>query len=296
MRFGFIGIGNLGEPVVHNLLAEGHRVAVHDSARERAARAIANGAVWAESPAAAAAVSEVVVTALPGPPQVAAVVDGPAGIAEGIAAGSVWIDMSTTDRDQTRRLAAKLGGKGAATIEAGCTGGVDAAWEGHVTLYVGASDADFARWKPALDALADQVFHMGPLGAGMVMKLVTNLLSFTMQCAFAEALSLGTLGGLDPERVIEGIKASYARSFVAETDGPKILDGSYDPTFAIGLVAKDAGLGLAMAREFGVPLRLFPVMQEIVEQARAAYGDDAGNLVTARVYEDAAGIAFRPKD
>lgn len=296
MRFGFIGIGNLGEPVVHNLLAAGHAVAVHDRARERVDRVLANGATWAESPAAVAAVSEATVTALPGPPQVAAVIEGPGGIIEGIQAGSVWIDMSTTDREQTRRLAAVLADKGVATIEAGCTGGVDAAWEGHVTLYVGAAEKDFARWKPALDALADQVFHMGPLGSGMVMKLVTNLLSFTMQCAFAEALSLGTLGGLDPERVIEGIMASYARSFVAETDGPKILDGSYDPTFAIGLVAKDAGLGLAMAREFGVPLRLFPVMQEIVEQARAAYGDDAGNLVTARVYEDAAGIAFRPKD
>ncbi|MBT6118035.1 MAG: NAD(P)-dependent oxidoreductase [Rhodospirillaceae bacterium] len=295
MRFGFIGIGNLGEPVVHNLLAAGHAVAVNDTAPERAERAIAKGAVWAESPAAAAAASEVTVTALPGPPQVAAVVEGPGGIAEGIARGSAWIDMSTTDREQTRGLAAVLAEKGAATVEAGCTGGVDAAWEGHVTLYVGASDKDFVRWKPALDALADQVFHMGPLGSGMVMKLVTNLLSFTMQCAFAEALSLGTLGGLDPARVVEGIKASYARSFVAETDGPKILDGSYDPTFAIGLVAKDAGLGLAMAREFGVPLRLFPVMQEIVEQARTAYGDGAGNLVTARVYEDAAKIAFRPK-
>lgn len=295
MRFGFIGIGNLGEPVVHNLLARGHAVAVHDVSRARADRAIGKGAVWADSPAAVAATSEVTVTALPGPPQVKAVVEGADGIAQGIESGCAWIDMSTTDRDQTRRLAGLLAAEGAATIEAGCTGGVDAAWEGRVTLYVGAAEEDYARWKPALDALGDQVFHMGPLGTGMVMKLVTNLLSFTMQCAFAEALSLGSLGGLDPERVIEGIKASYARGFVAETDGPKILDGSYDPTFAIGLVAKDAGLGMALAKELGVPLRLFPVMQEIVEQARRAYGDGAGNLVTARVYEDAAGIAFRPK-
>jgi 3-hydroxyisobutyrate dehydrogenase-like beta-hydroxyacid dehydrogenase len=296
MRFGFIGVGNLGEPVVHNLLAAGHTVTVYDVARERAERAIGKGALWADSPAAVAAASEVTVTAVPGPPQVKAVVEGPDGILEGIESGRAWIDMSTTDRDQTRRLADLLGAKGAATVEAGCTGGVDAAWEGRVTLYVGAADEDYARWKPALDALGDQVFHMGPLGSGMVMKLVTNLLSFTMQCAFAEALSLGTLGGLDPARVIEGISASYARSFVAKTDGPKILDGSYDRTFAIGLVAKDAGLGMALAKELGVPLRLFPIMREIVEEARRAYGDGAGNLVTARVYEDAAGIAFRPQD
>ena len=295
MAVGFIGLGHMGEPSAFNLLNKGVELIVHDRRREAGAKLVAGGATWADSIAEVAAEAETVVTCVPGPPEVQAVVAGEGGLMASLGEGQAWIDMSTTDREQTRGLAAVLAEKGAATVEAGCTGGVDAAWEGHVTLYVGASDKDFVRWKPALDALADQVFHMGPLGSGMVMKLVTNLLSFTMQCAFAEALSLGTLGGLDPARVVEGIKASYARSFVAETDGPKILDGSYDPTFAIGLVAKDAGLGLAMAREFGVPLRLFPVMQEIVEQARTAYGDGAGNLVTARVYEDAAKIAFRPK-
>ena len=294
MRIGFIGIGNLGEPVVHNLLAGGFSVTVHDSRREQADRVLAKGADWADTPAAAAAEADAVVTALPGPAQVLEVVKGPGGLAEGIHAGAAWIDMSTTDRNQTLELAKFLSSKGAVTIEAGCTGGVDAAWKGHVTLYIGAAEEDFRRFKPVLDGLGDQIFHMGPLGAGMVMKLVTNLMCFTLQSALAEGLSMGALAGLDPAQIVEGLKASYASNFI-EVDGPKILDGSYDPTFAIGLVAKDARLGLAIARELDVPMRLFPVTGEIVEAARLAYGDDAGNLVTARIYEDAAGVAFRPK-
>ena len=294
MRIGFIGIGNLGEPVVHNLLAKGFSVTVHDSVRAQADRVLAKGAHWADTPAAAAVEADAVVTTLPGPPQVREVMKGPDGVADGIRAGAAWIDMSTTDRHQTRELADLLSGKGAITIEAGCTGGVDAAWQGHVTLYIGAAEEDFRRFKPVLDALGDRIFYMGPLGAGMVMKLITNLMCFTLQSAFAEGLSMGALAGLDPAQVVEALEASYASSFI-EVDGPKILDGSYDPTFAIGLVAKDARLGLQIARELGVPMRLFPVMAEIVEEARKAYGDGAGNLVTSRLYEDAAGVAFRPK-
>ena len=294
MHIGFIGIGNLGEPVVHNLLAAGFSVTVHDSVRTQAERVLAKGAKWADTPAAAARGADAVVTALPGPPQVLEVVKGPGGIADEIRAGAAWIDMSTTDRHQTRALAELLSAKGAVTIEAGCTGGVDAAWQGHVTLYIGAAEEDFRRFKPVLDGLGDQVFHMGPLGAGMVMKLATNLICFTLQSALAEGLSMGALAGLDPAKMVAGLEVSYASTFI-QVDGPKVLDGSYDPTFAIGLVAKDARLGLEVARELGVPLRLFPVMAEIVEEARTAYGDAAGNLVTARVYEDAAGVEFRPK-
>ena len=294
MHIGFVGIGNLGEPVVHNLLDRGFSVAVHDAVRTRADRALDKGAHWADTPAAAAADADAVVTALPGPPEVLEVVRGRDGIAEGIRSGAAWIDMSTTDRHQTRALAEFLSGKGAITIEAGCTGGVDAAWLGHVTLYVGATPEDFERFKPVLDGLGDRVFHMGPLGTGMVMKLVTNLTCFTLQSALAEGLSMGALAGLDPAQMIEALGASYASNFI-QVDGPKILDGSYDPTFAIGLVAKDARLGLEIARELGVPMRLFPITAEIVEEARKAYGDGAGNLVTARIYEDAAAVSFRPK-
>ena len=238
---------------------------------------------------------DAVVTSLPGPAEVRAVVEGPGGILAGVRAGSVWVDMSTTDRHQTERLAARLAEKSVASIEAGTTGGVDAAWDGHVVIFVGAADEDFARWRPVLDALADQVFHMGPLGAGMVTKLISNMMCFAQQSAFAEGLAIGTMAGLDPARLIDAISASYAGSFITKADGPKILDGSYDPSFAIGLVAKDARLGLAMARELGAPLRVFPVMQEIVKEACVAYGEGAGNLVTARLYEDAAGVVFRPR-
>ena len=295
MHIGFIGIGNMGEPVVHNLLDKGFTVSVHDIVRERAARVLEKGAVWAQTPAAVAAAAEAVVTSLPGPPQVRAVVEGPEGLLEAMRPGTAWIDMSTSDRHQTERFAGQLAARSVATIEAGCTGGVDAAWKGHVTLYIGATEEDFERWKPVIDGLGDRVFHMGPLGAGMTTKLITNLLSFTQQTALAEGLTIGALAGLDPAMVVEAIRASYASSFIAEIDGARVLGGSYDPSFTIGLVAKDAGLGLALAGELGAPLRLIPLTGQVVEEARAAYGDDAGNLSTMRLYEDAAGVKFRPR-
>ena len=210
--------------------------------------------------------------------------------------GTVWIDMSTSDRHQTERLATRLAEKSVATIEAGCTGGVEAAWEGHVTLFIGAAEEDFERWKPVIDGLGDRIFHMGPLGAGMTTKLITNLLSFTMQTALAEGLTIGALAGLDPAKVVEAIRASYASSFIAEIDAARVLGGSYDPSFTIGLVAKDARLGLALADELGAPLRLIPLTGQVVEEARATYGDDAGNLSNMRLYEDAAGVKFRPRE
>ena len=295
MHIGFIGIGNMGEPVVHNLLDKGFTVSVHDIVRERAARVVEKGAVWAQTPAAAAAEAEAVVTSLPGPPQLRTVVEGPDGLLETMRPGTAWIDMSTSDRHQTERLAAQLAERSVATIEAGCTGGVDAAWEGHVTLYIGAAEEHFERWKPVIDGLGDRIFHMGPLGAGMATKLITNLLCFTQQTALAEGLTIGALAGLDPAKVVEAIRASYASSFIAEIDGARVLGGSYDPSFTIGLVAKDAGLGLALADELGAPLRLIPLTGQVVEEARAAYGDDAGNLSTMRLYEDSAGVKFRPR-
>ena len=296
MHIGFIGIGNMGEPVVHNLLDKGFTVSVHDIVREHASRVVEKGAVWAQTPAAVAAAAEAVVTSLPGPPQVRAVVEGPNGLLEAMRPGTAWIDMSTSDRHQTERFAGQLAERSVATIEAGCTGGVDAAWEGHVTLYIGAAEEDFARWKPVIDGLGDRIFHMGPLGAGMTTKLITNLLSFTQQTALAEGLTIGALAGLDPAKVVEAIRASYASSFIAEIDGARVLGGSYDPSFSIGLVAKDAGLGVALAGELGAPLRLIPITRQVVEEARAAYGDDAGNLSTLRLYEDAAGVKFRPRE
>ena len=295
MHIGFIGIGNMGEPVVHNLLHKGFTVSVYDRVRERTARVVEQGAIRARTPAAVAAETEAVVTSLPGPPQVREVMEGADGLLEAMRPGSVWIDMSTSDRHQTGRLAARLAERSVATIEAGCTGGVDAAWEGHVTLFIGAAEEDFERWKPVIDGLGDRVFHMGPLGAGMTTKLITNLMSFTMQTALAEGLSIGALAGLDPARVVEAIRASYASSFIAEIDAGRVLEGSYDPSFTIGLVAKDARLGLALADELGAPLRLIPLTGQIVEEARKAYGDDAGNLSNIRLYEDTAGVKFRPR-
>jgi len=186
------------------------------------------------------------------------VVEGPDGLVHGLRRGSAWIDMSTSDVHQMARMAERLRGMGVAVLEATATGGVQNAREGRVTLFVGGRRTDFDVYRPVLEGIANRIFYMGELGRATITKLITNMMCFVHQSALAEGLILGAQAGIDSSALLEAIQASYAGSFVAEVDGPQILDGSYDRTFTIGLVAKDMTLGLALANEFEVPTDVMP--------------------------------------
>lgn len=293
MKVGFIGLGNMGEPAAFLLLNKGYSLTVHDLDRARGDRLVEAGAIWGESPAAVAAACDSIVTSLPGPPEVRAVVEGPNGIFEGAIAGAVWIDMSTSDRGQMRALAERLAEREVKVLEATATGGVQNAWAGHVTLFVGGEPAVFEAQQPLLEAIADRIFYMGPLGAATVTKLITNMMCFVNQTALAEGLMLGARAGLELGALLEAILASYAGSFVAEVDGPQILDGSYDRSFNIGLVVKDATLGMALAREVGAPMEVTALVADIMARAKDRYGERAGALKQAKLLEDDTGVSLR---
>jgi len=295
MRVGFIGLGNIGEPLATNVHRRGFDLVVHDLRPEAATRLIAAGAAWADSPAEVAAAADVVLTSLPGPREVSAVLDGPRGVIAGIRAGCGWIDTSTTDRHQMQRLAALLRAKQVTVLEATITGGVQNAWKGRATVFVGGDDADVRAYQPVLDALGERVIYLGPLGAATVAKLISNMLSFVHAVALAEGLTLGARAGLDPALLLEAIQASYGGSFVANVDGPQILDGSDDPSFTIALACKDAALALDLGREVEAPLQLFPLVNDVLRRAHDVYGPSGGHLSTARVYEASAGLLLRPK-
>lgn len=284
MAVGFIGLGHMGEPSAFNLLNKGVELIVHDRRPEAAAKLVAAGASWADSIAEVAAAAETVVTCVPGPPEVQAVVAGE---------GQAWIDMSTTDLHQMARFAAAFAENGVEVLETTATGGVQAAWQGHVILFVGGDPAVFERRRGVIDGIADQVFYCGPMGSATVTKLITNTLCFVHQTALGEVLMLGKKAGLDISALLEAIQASYGGSFVADVDGPQILDGSYDPSFEVGLVAKDARLAMGLAREFGAPLRVAGVVSQIVEEALARYGPSAGALVPTKALEEDIGESLR---
>lgn len=295
MKLGFIGLGSIGNPMAANLVRAGHHLTVHDLSRERAQNLLARGARWAASPQETAAAAEVLFTSLPGPRQIREVIEGKGGAMLGLAPGSLWIDMSTTDLAQTRRLATALAERGVAAIEAPVTGGVANAHAGKLSIFVGGSAEDYARAQPLLVALGDKILHLGPIGSASIAKLITNLMCFVHEVALGEGLVLGTRLGLDTRQLWEAIKVSYADSFVARVDGPDIFDGNYGANFSIALACKDIGLTLGLAREAGLKLEAAELVERLYGAARARYGEDAGCLSAVRDIEARGGVSLPRK-
>jgi len=290
---GYIGLGSLGRHLAGSLLRAGFAVTVHDIDRGAAAPLLEAGAVWADSPAAVSAAADTVITCLPSPAAVATVVAGPEGVLDGLAAGGAWIDMSTNDAHELRRLAALAAERGVATLEAPVTGGVHRAAAGMITVLVGGDEAVYRAHLPAFEAMGGRVFYIGELGKASVIKVITNMLAFIHLVADSEALMLAKRGGVDLKLAWDVIKASSGNSFVHETEGQLILNGSYNINFTMDLARKDLHFALAMGHEFGVPLELAGLTEQIFARARATYGGDAQSPMVARLLEDAVGTDLR---
>ena len=290
MRIGFIGLGNLGEHLAASLLRAGFELTVHDLAPERAQRLCAAGASWAASPAATAREADSVITCLPSPAAVRAVVEEVLG---GLRPGGSWIDMSTNDPDEVKRLAALAAARGIGCLEAPVTGGVHKAASGEITVLVGGDLALFEAHRPAFAAMGGEVIHMGPLGSASVIKVITNLLAFVHLVALGEALMLAKQGGLDLAKAYDAIRASSGNSFVHETESQVILAGSYDIGFTLDLACKDLGLATGLGRDLGVPLELAALVERTFERAREKYGGSAWSPMVVRLLEDALGAELR---
>jgi 3-hydroxyisobutyrate dehydrogenase len=293
MKIGFIGVGNLGVHLAASLLRAGFQVTVHDLNKNAAAGLLAAGAGWAVSPKQVAEAADSVFTCLPSPAAVTAVVAGDNGILEGLKPGGVWIDMSTNDLHEIKRLAALAAEKGIACLEAPVTGGVHKAASGEITVLVGGDVAIFEAQLPALQAMGGKVFHIGPLGSAAVIKVITNMLAFIHLVAAGEALMLAKRGGLDLAQTFEVIKASSGNSFVHETESQVILNGSYNIGFTMDLACKDLYLAHQLGREFGVPLELAGLVEQIFIRARAQYGGNAWSSQVVKLLEDALNTDLR---
>ncbi len=290
---GYVGLGNLGVHLAASLVRAGHKVTVTDLHRQSAAGLIDAGAFWADSAQAVAVVSDVVFTCLPSPAAVDAVVAGPAGVLAGLRAGGTWIDNSTNDRSETLRLAEIAAGNGVRTLEAPVTGGVHKAAAGEITVLVGGEEALFDEHRHLLGAIGDPVLYMGPLGSAAVIKVITNMLAFINLVSVGEALMLAKRGGLDLTKSFEAILNSSGNSFVCETEGQVILNGSYDIGFTMDLACKDLGFATQFGREFGVPLDLAGQTAQTFIRARARYGGGAWSTQVVKLLEDAVGTDLR---
>ncbi len=293
MRLGFIGLGNLGAHLARSLLRAGFTVTVHDLERARADGLIAAGAAWAATPRQVAGEADSVITCLPSPAAVATVVEASDGVLAGLRPGGAWIDMSTNDPDEVRRLATSAAARGIACLEAPVTGGVHKAASGEITVLVGGDLAVFEAHRPAFAAMGGKVLHVGPLGSASVVKVVTNMLAFVHLVAVGEALMLAKRGGIDLAKAFEAIAASSGNSFVHETESRVILSGSYDIGFTMDLACKDLGLAHRLGAAFGVPLELAGLVEQIFLRARARYGGSAWSPMVVKLLEDSLGTELR---
>ena len=292
-RVGYVGLGNLGVHLAGSLLRAGHRLVVTDLNRDAAAPLLAAGAVWADTARDVASQCEVVFTCLPSPAAVDAVVAGPSGVLAGLRPGGTWIDNSTNDRVETLRLAALADDRGQRALEAPVTGGVHKAAAGEITVLVGGDEALYREHEQLLAAIGDPVLYMGPLGSAALIKVITNMLAFINLVSVGEALMLAKSGGLDLGKAFHAIANSSGNSFVHETEGQLILNGSYNVGFTMDLACKDLGFATQFGRELGVPLDLATLTEQTFERARAEYGGGAWSTQVVKLLEDAVHLDLR---
>ena len=290
MNYGFIGLGNLGAHLANSLLKAGFGVRVNDLDRSLASTLEERGAIWAETTKDAATNVDAVITCLPSPVISEQVLKE---ILPHMGRQTTWIEMSTLGREEILRLADIAKQAGVETMELPVTGGVHLAAQGQITMLAGGSEQLYKQHLPALEAMGNQIFHMGPLGSASLIKVITNMLAFIHLVADAEALMLAKRGGLDLGQAWRAIKASSGSSFVHETEGQLILNGSYDVAFTMDLALKDLGFAMEFGREFGVPLELAGLVQKTFEKGREEYGGAAQSPMIAKLLEDFVGTDLR---
>jgi 3-hydroxyisobutyrate dehydrogenase len=271
-KIGFIGLGNVGGKLAGSLLRNGADLTVRDLNGELEAAFISRGATRAASPREMAERVDIVITCLPSPAASADVMERPDGILAGLRAGMIWLEMSTTDADEVRRLGALVEVRGALAMDCPVSGGCHRAETGNISIFAGGSRAAFDRVLPTLKILGRRILHTGELGSASRIKVVTNYLCTVHLAALAEALTVCKVAGMDMNTAYEAIRISSGNSFVHETESQVILNGSRDIGFTMDLVIKDVGLFDALAKQLGVPLELSPLVLDIFKDGQRRYG------------------------
>ena len=269
---GFIGLGNVGGKLAGSLIRNKFDVIVRDLDKAVAQPFLDAGARWADSPQAMAAASDIIITCLPSPAASAAVMEAEDGILAGLSAGKIWAEMSTTDETEVKRLGEKVLATGAFPVDCPVSGGCHRAATGNIAIFAGCDRHVFEKMLPVLTTLGRRVLHTGPLGSASVLKVMTNYLATANLVTVCEALVTSKMAGMDLNTTYAAIRISSGNSFVHETEGQVILNGSRDINFTMDLVIKDISLFQDIADRAGVPLEISPKLIEIFKDGQDRYG------------------------
>jgi 3-hydroxyisobutyrate dehydrogenase-like beta-hydroxyacid dehydrogenase len=284
---GFIGLGLMGRPMVRNLLKAGHSVVVWNRTRSKSDELAAEGARVASSAREAAAAADVLFVIVSDPPALESVLWGE-GALEALRSGSVLVDSSTVSPALERRIADSCAKRGVECLDAPVTGGTWGAEKGELVFMVGGEAATLARVEPLLGAMGKKWFHLGPHGAGQIVKLAMNLLLALEVQALSEALALVIGAGIPGENLIGVMQASMARAAVLDVKAPLILKQDYAPSFPLRLMHKDLGLALDLANQIGMPLPACAAAREVYSAVKGAAKEDVDYSAVARFWQNAA--------
>ncbi len=293
MKIGFVGLGYVGGKLAGSLQRNNFDLVVRDLDKEVAAPFLTDGATWAESPKALAQAVDLVITCLPSPAASSEVMEASDGVLAGLGPDKMWLEMSTTDEAEVKRLGALVEAAGAMPLDGPVSGGCHRATTGNISIFVGGERAAFERVLPALKVMGRRILHVGPLGSASILKVATNYLCSVHLVALGEALTVAKQAGMDLNRTFEAIRISSGNSFVHETESQVILNGSYNINFTMDLVVKDMSLFDGLAQRLNVPLEISPLVLDIFKDGEQRYGSRAWSPMIVKRLEEACGCELR---
>ena len=293
MKVGFIGLGNVGGKLAGSLLRNKFDLTVRDLDENLTKPFLEQGAKIANTAKELAEKVDLIITCLPSPEICSEVMEGSDGILNGLSENKIWLEMSTTDEAEVKRLGQKVIEKKAIPLDSPVSGGCHRAATGNIAIFVGGEREAFNKILPALTVMGRKILHTGELGSASVLKVITNYLASVHLVALGEAWTVAKKSNLDLTKVYKGIAVSSGNSFVHETESQVILNGSYNINFTMDLVLKDTGLFDELAKKLNASLEISPKIVDIFKDGQKKYGSRAWSSMIVKRMEDINQINFR---
>jgi len=290
MKIGYAGMGIMGRGMAGCLLRDGHDITVWNRTKNRTDDLVATGASAVDTPAELAAACDIVMVCVSDTPDVEEVTLGDVGLIHGLSKGKLVVDHSTISASATRRLAEAVAGAGATWVDAPVSGGSEGAERGTLSIMAGGDADDVERARPLMESYGTSITHVGPIGAGQMVKQVNQVLVVVNGLAVSEALLLAKAGGLDLDATIEAVKGGGAGSWMLANRGPQIVDRDWRPGFTIDLQQKDLRLVLESADELAVPLPATSLVFQLYRALQRRGLGHEGNHGIVKALEEMAGL------
>ena len=293
MKIGFIGLGNVGGKLASSLLRNKFDLTVRDLEKNLTNDFKNRGAKVSKTAKELAEQTDLIITCLPSPEVCAKVMESPEGVINGLSKNKIWLEMSTTDESEVKRLGKLVIDKKAIPLDGPVSGGCHRATTGNIAIFVGGERNSFEKILPILTIMGRKILHTGELGTASVLKVITNYLASVHLAALGEAWTVAKKSKLNLNKTYKGIAVSSGNSFVHETESQVILNGSYNINFTMDLVKKDMNLFNELSKKLNTPLEISPFVLDIFKDAQKKYGPRAWSSMVVKRLEDKFGLDFR---